>query len=395
MVAVMQETVERPIGPLLAAVDAVSRECLDGRSAVVLGQDLVAIRRAIDRLEAETTRRLRPFALARGHVADGCASLVAWLRERCGLSAGGAAARAEVADQLSVLPAADELFSAGVIGLDHARVLARTVVEVGPEAARAATADLVDAARTLHPTQLREVSRRLRFMVDPTGADAQAERVYARRSLSISSVSDGACLIEGQLDAEGGARLRIALDSLSMPVPGDVRTGRQRRADALVELASRQLQSGTLPMTRSQRPHLLLTTTRDYLGGAEGAAPAELSSAGSIARATAQRLACDAAVSEVTVDNRGEPLAVGRTRRTVPGPMRRALVARDRGCCFPTCDRPPEWTDAHHLAFWTRDQGPTELDNLALVCRFHHRLLHEGGWTLDRDPDGRITARPP
>jgi hypothetical protein len=75
--------------------------------------------------------------------------------------------------------------------------------------------------------------------------------------------------------------------------------------------------------------------------------------------------------------------------------MRRALVARDHGCCIQSCDRPPEWTDAHHVEFWARDGGRTDLDNLRLVCRFHHRLLHEGGWKLESSPTGEIVARPP
>jgi hypothetical protein len=393
MVAMLQTAAADPVGRLVAAVDAVAAQALEGRPAASLGQDLVAIRRAIDRLEAETTRRLRPFALARGHISEGCSSLVAWLRDRCGLSAGGAAARAEVSDQLPVLHEAGQLFSDGVIGFDHARVLARTVVEVGPAAPRAAAADLVDAARSLDPTQLRDVGRRLRFAVDPDGAAAAFERAYQRRSLSLSSV-DGGCLVEGLLDAEGAARVRTALDALSMPFAGDERTGRQRRADALVELATRQLQSGGLPVTNGQRPHLVLTTTLESLSGG-AASQAELRGVGPIPIATARRIACDAAVSEVTLAPGGEPLAVGRTRRTAPAPMRRALVVRDRGCCFASCDRPPEWTDAHHVKFWGRDDGKTEVANMRLVCRFHHRLLHEGGWSLEQTADGRMVARPP
>jgi hypothetical protein len=87
-------------------------------------------------------------------------------------------------------------------------------------------------------------------------------------------------------------------------------------------------------------------------------------------------------------------LEVGRTTRTVALAQRNALVVRDGGCVFPGCDRPQDWCEAHHLRHWLHG-GPTDLANLALLCRAHHRAVHEGGWRLGRDPDGRFTATPP
>jgi HNH endonuclease len=89
-----------------------------------------------------------------------------------------------------------------------------------------------------------------------------------------------------------------------------------------------------------------------------------------------------------------QPLDVGRTSRVVQPAQRAALAVRDGGCVFPDCDRPLGWCEAHHLIHWL-DAGPTDLDNLALLCRAHHRAVHEGGWRLARDPDGRLTAIPP
>ena len=89
-----------------------------------------------------------------------------------------------------------------------------------------------------------------------------------------------------------------------------------------------------------------------------------------------------------------QPLDVGRATRVIAPAQRRALAVRDRGCVFPGCERPLAWCDAHHLWHWI-DGGPTDLANLALVCRAHHRAVHEGGWQLTRGPDGRFTATPP
>jgi len=89
-----------------------------------------------------------------------------------------------------------------------------------------------------------------------------------------------------------------------------------------------------------------------------------------------------------------QPLDVGRTTRVVQPAQRVALAVRDGGCVFPGCDRPLSWCEAHHLVHWL-DGGPTDLDNLVLVCRAHHRAVHEGGWRLVRQPDGQLTAAPP
>jgi hypothetical protein len=89
-----------------------------------------------------------------------------------------------------------------------------------------------------------------------------------------------------------------------------------------------------------------------------------------------------------------QPLDVGRTSRVVTPAQRSALAVRDGGCVFPDCQRPLSWCDAHHLWHWL-DGGPTDLDNLVLLCRAHHRTVHEGGWRLARQPDGGLTASPP
>jgi hypothetical protein len=89
-----------------------------------------------------------------------------------------------------------------------------------------------------------------------------------------------------------------------------------------------------------------------------------------------------------------QPLEVGRATRVVAPAQRTALTVRDGGCRFPGCDRPVAWCDAHHLRHWLHG-GPTDLGNLVLLCRGHHHAVHEGGWRLDRHPDGTFTAIPP
>jgi hypothetical protein len=107
-----------------------------------------------------------------------------------------------------------------------------------------------------------------------------------------------------------------------------------------------------------------------------------------------QQLRAAAALFPPTLGGaRRQPLEVGRSTRVVQPAQRSALAVRDGGCVFPDCDRPLAWCDAHHLWHWV-DGGPTDLANLALLCRAHHRAVHEGGWQLTRGPDGRFTATP-
>ena len=124
-----------------------------------------------------------------------------------------------------------------------------------------------------------------------------------------------------------------------------------------------------------ERPHVVVTVDLESLEGKPGQR-SELEDTGPITPETARRLACDAGVSRVIMRGASEPLDVGRKTPVVPSGMRRALVVRDRGCRFPGCGRPHAWCDAHHVEHWA-DGGETSLENLVLLCRPHHRAVHE------------------
>jgi len=200
--------------------------------------------------------------------------------------------------------------------------------------------------------------------------------------------------LEGRLDPEGGALLRTALEQLAPPPrPGDRRTPVQRRADALTELARRGLDGRPGARAAGRRPHLVVTVPVATLEGRPGAPGAELGSGAVVPAAVAQRLACDAVLTEVGVDQRGQPVAVARARRTVPPSTWRALVVRDGGCVL--CRRcPPSWCDAHHWKEpWSRRRR-SRLEDLCLLCRRCHVDLHAAGLRLEREPSGGWVALP-
>jgi hypothetical protein len=376
--------------------DAISSfaSCVAAVDGAALGEGLIQVRESTDRLEAVFADGLRRFDKSGEFAADGALNIVSWLRWKCRLSGGAAAERVTIARQLDQLPKTEAAFARGDLGYQHVAAIARTADNVGAAAVRKEEGQLLKAAETLDPGQFTGVVKSFEHRVDAAVALAEANRAHARRYLHLSESSNGLVHLEGLLDSEGGATLKTALNAL-MPPPrqDDDRSAGQRRADALVDLARAALDGRTLGTVGGQRPHLVITTSIDTLAGVPGAPAAQLEGMGPIPMETAQRHACDATVSYVP----GQAELAGETsheHRQISASTRRALVARDRDCVFPGCDRPASWCDGHHLVWWTRG-GKTQLPNLALVCGRHHRKLHEEGWKLARNDAGRWVATPP
>ena len=393
------------------AVDALVDESIDAFSTHALGADLIDIRQAIDRLEAEFLRRLHRFHRERGAQSEGGGSTVSWLRHRCGMTGKAAAYRVHLARTLGELPATLDSARAGRASFSNVVMIAHLAEEVGVEQVAPFERILVSAAATLEPGAMRTLIQATRLRLDPDGVLADDNHAHERRWFECDQTYGGVFVLRGELDAEGGALLKTAIDALSHGMTsGETRSGSQRRADALVDLAATQLRCGDHRDVHGQRPHLTVTVPADTLcAGAlrseADAAPAELRGVGPIHPATARRVACDAVRTVVTIappadgwvstagSTRVVPLSVGRATRTIPAHLRTALHLRDQGCRFPGCDRPPAWTDGHHITHWA-DGGPTELENLVSLCRPHHRAVHEQGWRI-HIADGIAVVEPP
>src|SRR5216683_3313289 len=357
-----------------------------------LGEGLIQIRESgIDPLEAVFASGVRRFDKSGEFAADGAVSVIAWLRWKCKLSGGAAAERVEVARQLEKLPQTEAAFANGDVGYQHVAALARTAEHVGAAAVRKEEASLLQAARTMDPGQFTAVAKSFEHRVDAAGALAEANHAYQRRYLHIGEPIDGLVRLDGLLDAEGGATLRAALQGFMKPVKDDARSYGQRSADALMELCRQG--SGSKRNGAGPRPQLIIRASVDTLAGIPGAPAGELEGGGAVPAETVQRHACDSAIIRIAGQSELDH-ELNHASRTLPASTRRALESRDRHCVFPGCTRPPIWCDGHHLVWWTRG-GATALPNLALMCRPHHRMVHEEGWRLDRRKDGRFTAIPP
>ena len=338
-------------------------------------------------------------------VAQGASSTVVWLRERMRMSAGAARRLVELAAAVDAGPAVvREGLAAGVLSLEQAQVVTRAVAvlpaEVGPAVVDKAAAALVGYAGEYEPVALRRLGERILQVVAPEVAEqveaaalGRAERRADRdRFLTLSDGGDGAVRLSGRLGAEAAAVVRAALEPLCRPLPGDTRTPAQRRADALTDICRLALATAELPDQGGEPPQVVVTVDYDLLARQLG--PGLLDTGETLSPEAVRRLACDARVLPAVLDGAGQPLDLGRQRRLVTGALRRALVLRDGGCAFPGCDRPARWCQGHHVRSWV-DGGPTCLSNVVLICTFHHRLLHHGGWSVHIAPDGRPEFTPP
>ncbi|MGH3992610.1 MAG: DUF222 domain-containing protein, partial [Pseudonocardiaceae bacterium] len=202
--------------------------------------------------------------------------------------------------------------------------------------------------------------------------------------------------LEGWLDAEHGATVRSLIEQLAARHPTDdgesgTRSVPQRQADALIELCDRARATDEFPNTAGERPHLTVTIDWDALRTGLGTATLDYGQL--ISAGDARRIACDCKLIPVVMGSDSEPLDVGRAMRTVPLGIRRALIARDRGCSFPGCNRPPRVCDAHHALHWA-DGGETSVANCCLLCEMHHQQVHHQGWDITIH-GGRVEFRPP
>lgn len=341
--------------------------------------DVIELAVGEEQMRAERLRRLAELD-RRGSVEQvGYLSTASWLRDRARVSGQAAHHEVGIARSLDDMPLAARAHREGAFGSAHLRILVKAAAD-HPEAYREAEEDLVDAARTLSVRELRQLVEYWTQNLDPDAAVEAEQALHERRRVHISSTFQGMVRLDGWLDREGGATVIAALGAHADPAaryPEDSRTPAQARADALVEICRDHLDHGRLPVTGGERPHLNVTVDLGVLERRTGK-PCEVEQSGVVTSDTALRLACDAGISRIITKGPSEPLDVGRRTRTIPSALRRALALRDGGCRYPGCDRLQRWCDGHHIEHWVHG-GPTSLDNLVLLCRRHHRRVHENG----------------
>jgi hypothetical protein len=368
------------------------------------GDGFAQLQRISEAVEAKRLRWLADQDRRASYRRDGYLSAAAWLADRFKVAAGSAKQLVKVAQALEKMPDARHALEAGEVSSSALRVLV-AAREVHPEAFSQQEPALIEQAQTKSVEELRRVMADWSQSVDAESSAGYAQALRGRRRLDACPTATGMVRVDGELDPEGGEAVLTALQALvdaDLRANGgtDLRTPAQRRADALCELAQRFLQSPERPTVAGERPHVTLTVDVLTLRNAEGLAGngrgskrCELDHTGTVHPATARRVACDSSVIPVVMGGPSEPLDVGRRTPVVSGALRRAIVLRDGRCRFPACIRPHAWCDAHHIKHWA-DGGETSLHNLVLLCRPHHRLVHEGGFALGIEEGRPVFRRP-
>ena len=428
----MSDLLDRTDTTAVAAAVAAADECLDelGRAELwSLGnQELTGaaqdLHRVVCRAQAELVRLVAEVDARGAAVELGAPSTASWLIWGLRLHPGAAkravrdarALHADPARPLVPAPGEDreprglaatrEAFSAGAISAEQVSEVITALDALPPdvdeETRGRGEAFLVGQARTHGPHQLARLGKRLLHVLDPDRGDRLA-RLEARdrdqRVLEIIRRRRGGFRLRGELDDELGATLLAVLDPLAAPRPAsddarDPRSTATRYADALADVLAIAQSSGRVPVSGGARPTLMVTVEMAALRRDLGALGGEMRWAGPVSAETARRLACDAGIIPVVLGAASEPLDVGRLSYAVTAAIRRALEARDGGCAFPGCDRPPAWCAAHHIVHWA-DGGVTAVHNMVLLCDHHHLVIHHHGWTARIADTGLPEFTPP
>lgn len=253
---------------------------------------------------------------------------------------------------------------------------------------------LCTEAAILDPDRLFRRARELRDGLDELGiAEREAQR-RERRSLTLRTHADGSGDLHWRFDSETAAVITDLYDRATSSRRGgprfvdseqarsivdDDRTTEQLASDVFLQLLRQGADADDSQLLGSGAPSIrVLVNAEATHGFIEG-------QANPISMESVVRLACSGSTLTIRVDGDGQPLDLGRTQRSHSPSQRVALAARDGGCRIPGCDRPPSWTEAHHVRHWDRDHGGTSVVNGLLLCRHHHLLVHNNGWEIERD----------
>ena len=353
-----------------------------------IAAELIRRRQKINQDELEFSVLAAKFAQTDEYDWQGTDSPISWIKANCHMSGAAAVDRICVGEQFQRLGQSARTMAAGEIGFAHFALIAHASAAVGD---RLDEAQLLRQARKHSIARFREDCYHARHAADPQGCVNEEAQGVDARSLSITPNEDGTVHIDGTLDKVGGAAVVTALEPLAKRAGKDDDRRHDRRvADALVDLCMRALDNGLVP----QRAHLQVTATLGTLLGLLGAPGATMEFSLPISAKAVERLACDCAVTRIILGSDSTVIDVGRAKRTISGPQRKALKVRDGGCTWHGCDRPVSMTEGHHLTHWIHN-GPGDLPNLTLLCYRHHWMVHEGGWQIVRTDDSRMITIPP
>ena len=364
-----------------------------------LGHEIAELSAHLDAATAHLLDLIREFD-ARCGWNTGFRSCAHWLSWCVGIELGAARERVRVARALPSLPRLAAALARGELSYAKVRALTRVATPETEER-------LLAVGRAGTACHVERIVRGWRRVDQLAEARETAQR-HKHRALQVYQDEDSMVVIRGRLTPEAGAVLRQALaaaretlyqrsrgrDAAGNPldVPAETPSMEQQQADALALLAETALHHELDPGPAAERYQVVVHVDAPVLADPEAPGQSVLEGGTHVSAETSRRLACDATRVMMRHDADGRTLEVGARTRTIPPALRRALHHRDRGCRFPGCG--VSFGQGHHIRHWAQG-GPTTLSNLAMLCRRHHRTVHEEGFQLERQPDGELRFRRP
>ena len=358
-----------------------------------LGDDIAELSAHIEVATARLLDMIREFDARTGWAEAGAKSCAEWLSWRVGLDLNAAGERVRVARALPSLPRVRDAFARGMLSYSKVRALTRVATAQTEERLLAASRHMTAA----HVERLVRAWRR----VDRNAESRQAVQRQKSRALHVYQDDDGMVVVRGRLTPEAGAVLRQALAAACDRIyakarvndpEGDPPTMGQRQADALAMIAEAALHHDLDPGAPGERYQVIVHIDGPVLADPDQPGQSVLADGDHLSAESSRRLACDATRVIMRHDPDGRVAEIGARTRTIPPALRRALHHRDRGCRFPGCGL--RFTQGHHIRHWAAG-GPTTLSNLVLLCRRHHRSVHEEGFQVGRLADGELEFRRP
>jgi hypothetical protein len=365
-----------------------------------LGDEIATMAARINVVNHQLLTRIRRLDVIEGWFRQGAMSCAHWLTWRIGLDRGAAREKVRVARALGALPRIDAAFAAG--RLSYAQVRAVTRVANAENEER-----LLEVALAATGAQLEQICRGLRSATRGESEAAQERYVRARFlgnglvKLEVVVTPDESSLIINAIERTREALTPRLLAAATGTVPTattyeskPVAAPRPSAVDALLHLVSNAINHETESAERvaGATSEIVIHVDRE-LTKSDGMLSARLQDGTPVSAETLRRVCCDGGVVPAAVDDHGAVLDVGRRTRAVPSAIRRALWIRDQGCRFPGCMN-QRYVHGHHVKHWLHG-GATSLDNLVLLCAWHHRLLHEAGFSATLRKDGELEVRTP
>jgi Domain of unknown function (DUF222) len=414
------DTFDTALDGLISAIESGSLDQLEAAEKVAVWQRFETLRNKLPLVDHGLIAHAEASDLAHQYCS---ATIAQFLIRVLQLSLGEAAARVRAAAALTPrismlgeqlepqLPRLAAVQRDGAVSTEKVAIVERAMHQltrpgVEPEAVDTAEQLLVEHAPILAPSELRRFARAVVDAADPDGPEPIDDALqHDRRYLELTQRRDGMWHLAGRLTATLGAQLNAIVEPLAKPRSSNIhdehgattklpdqRPSMQRVHDALDEACAKLLKSADLPSVGGVPASVVITISLDDLLAKTGVA--ETADGTPLSADQLRRIADEAEIWPLITTSHGVPLALGRTQRLATKGQTLALIARDGGCSFPGCTHPPAWCDRHHILDWVLG-GETNLNNLTLLCRYHHSHFLQKGWTCRINDNGLPEWIPP